>query len=85
MAGDEGWFVKSALRQVGPAVNCLFPGNFFGPGGPDDDAHRRGALMGLVIVGLLIIVGLGLMHVLKQAGDVQDCAMQGRTNCVQVP
>ena len=48
---------------------------------PDD---RRGALIGLGVVLLLVVVGWLLVHVLRDTSRVQDCAMSGRTNCAPV-
>jgi len=31
-----------------------------------------------------VIVGLFLIHVLRDMSSVQDCAMQGRTNCAPI-
>jgi hypothetical protein len=55
------------------------PGN---PGGPRDP--RRTAAIGLVVIVFLVIVGLFLIHVLRDMSEVQDCAMQGRTNCAPI-
>jgi hypothetical protein len=41
-------------------------------------------MIGLVVIALLIIVGLFLTHVLRDMSHVQDCVMQGRTNCAPV-
>jgi hypothetical protein len=56
-----------------------------GPGssdgqGPATDS-RRGALIGLIIVVLLIAGGLLLSGVLKGMADLQDCALSGRAGC----
>jgi hypothetical protein len=48
---------------------------------PDD---RRGALIGLGVVVLLVVVGWLLVHVLRDTSRVQDCAMSGRTNCAPI-
>jgi len=42
---------------------------------------RRTAVIGLVVIVLLVVVGLFLTHVLRDMSRIQDCAMQGRTNC----
>jgi hypothetical protein len=52
-----------------------------GPRGPDP---RRGALIGLAIVLLLVLGGLVLVHVLRDAARLQDCVMSGRTNCAPI-
>jgi len=46
-----------------------------------DPAPRRGALMGLVVIVLLILGGLFLTHTLGGMARLQDCALSGRSNC----
>jgi hypothetical protein len=49
------------------------------------DAHsQRAALIGLAICLGLVLGGLFLVHALKKSSDLQDCVMQGRTNCAPV-
>ena len=57
----------------------------------DVDAHRRedrhsqrAALIGLAICLALVLGGLFLVYALKKSSDLQDCVMQGRTNCAPV-
>jgi hypothetical protein len=50
----------------------------------DSPDPRRGALIGLGVVLALIVVGLILVHVLRNTAQVQDCVMSGRTNCAPV-
>ena len=47
-------------------------------------ASRRGAVIGLIAAAALVLVGLLVVHVLGDAGRVQDCALSGRTNCAPV-
>jgi hypothetical protein len=54
------------------------------PGGPRPPDPRRTAAVGLIVVVLLILVGLFLIHVLRDMSKVQDCVMQGRTNCAPI-
>jgi hypothetical protein len=42
---------------------------------------RRGAVVGLVIVVVLLAVGLWLARELGSASRIQDCVMSGRSNC----
>ncbi|HEY3783655.1 MAG TPA: hypothetical protein VGL55_00065 [Steroidobacteraceae bacterium] len=42
---------------------------------------RRGALVGLVLIVLLILAGLILAHVLGKAARRQDCVISGRSDC----
>jgi hypothetical protein len=46
---------------------------------------RRGALIGLVIVVLLILGGLLLTRILGGMTRLQDCALSGRSNCAPDP
>ena len=52
----------------------------------DDDqgGNRRGALVGLGIAALLLVVGLWLARELTAASKMQDCLMSGRTNCAPI-
>jgi hypothetical protein len=49
----------------------------------DDDggSSRRGALIGLVITGMIVVAGYFLMNALRNEGKVEDCLMSGRSNC----
>lgn len=42
---------------------------------------RRGALVGLIVVVLLLAACLVLTHVLRGMSQLQDCALSGRSNC----
>jgi hypothetical protein len=53
------------------------------PGGPEPDS-RRGALIGLAVLILLVLGGLVLTHVLRDTARLQDCVMSGRTNCAPI-
>jgi hypothetical protein len=48
---------------------------------PDQGGNRRGAIAGLAIAVVLLIVGLWLAHELTATSKMQDCLMSGRTNC----
>ena len=49
------------------------------------DAHsQRAALIGLAICLALVVGGLFLVYALKKSAALQDCVMQGRTNCAPV-
>jgi hypothetical protein len=49
--------------------------------------NRNGAVAGLVIAVVLLVVGVWLAHELTAASRLQDCLMSGRTNCntIQTP
>jgi hypothetical protein len=42
---------------------------------------RRGALLALALLILLALLGLWVSGALRGSGAVQDCVMQGRSNC----
>jgi hypothetical protein len=49
------------------------------------DAHsQRAALIGLAICLALVLGGLFLVYTLKKSAELQDCVMQGRSNCAPV-
>jgi hypothetical protein len=54
---------------------------------PEPGGSRRGAVAGLVIVVVLLVVGLWLARELRSARQIQDCVMSGRSNCepIDVP
>jgi hypothetical protein len=54
------------------------------PGGPSPPDPRRTAVVGLLIIVLLVFAGLFLTHVLRNMSQIQDCGMQGRTNCAPI-
>jgi hypothetical protein len=54
------------------------------PDEPEVPDSRRGALIGLGLVLLLIVGGLVLAHVLRGTARLQDCVMSGRTNCAPI-
>jgi hypothetical protein len=41
----------------------------------------RAVVVGLVAIVLLLAGCLWLVHILRDSADLQDCEMQGRTNC----
>jgi hypothetical protein len=49
-----------------------------------DNGDRTKTLLALVFVALLVLGGLFLVHYLKKQSQLQDCFMQGRTNCVPI-
>ena len=51
------------------------------PHAPQEPDSRRPAMVGLIVVLLLIVGGLFLVHVLRSMGQIQDCALEGRSNC----
>jgi len=49
----------------------------------DERARRRTHLVALLVIVALVVGGLLLTNVLRQVGQIQDCVMSGRTNCVR--
>ncbi|HEX4024717.1 MAG TPA: hypothetical protein VHX52_08445 [Steroidobacteraceae bacterium] len=54
------------------------------PDPPDPKDPRRGALLRLIIVLLLVLGGLLLVRELTNMSRLQDCVMSGRTNCAPI-
>jgi hypothetical protein len=54
------------------------------PEDPRPRDPRRTAVIGLIVIVLLVIAGIYLTHALRDMARVQDCVMQGRTNCAPV-
>lgn len=54
------------------------------PDEPPPPDPRRTAVIGLIVIVLLVIAGLFFTHVLRDTSRIQDCVMQGRTNCAPV-
>jgi hypothetical protein len=53
----------------------------------DDDDRQTRSLAGLAIILAIALVGLFLVQRLSSLSALQDCLMQGRTNCapIEVP
>ncbi|HEV2188484.1 MAG TPA: hypothetical protein VGR70_14845 [Stellaceae bacterium] len=49
-----------------------------------DEARRTNASMGLIVILLLAIVGVLLTRELRLKGQIEDCLMQGRRNCLPI-
>jgi len=54
------------------------------PPEPRAGDSRRGAVLGLLVALLLVVVGLILVRILGNSGRLQDCVMSGRTNCAPI-
>lgn len=57
------------------------------PGGGEPEDHgndRRGVLFGLIVVVALVAGGVYLVNLLRASSRLQDCQMQGRTNCAPI-
>ena len=51
--------------------------------GPEPDS-RRGAVIGLAVVLLLVVAGYFLVGALQRNSAMEDCLMSGRRNCAPV-
>jgi hypothetical protein len=54
------------------------------PQGNQDSYSPRSVLIGLLVVLLLVLGGLYLVYALRDRANLQDCVMQGRSNCSPV-
>jgi hypothetical protein len=53
---------------------------------PDDggEQSRSGAVIGLIVVLVLVVVAVWLVHALRRESQLEDCLMSGRTNCAPI-
>ena len=49
-----------------------------------DEARRTAALMGFIVILLLAIAGVMLARALRDNARLEDCLMQGRSNCMPI-
>ena len=49
-----------------------------------DSYSPRAVLIGLLVCVLLVLGGLFLVYALRDTSQLQDCLMQGRSNCAPV-
>jgi hypothetical protein len=54
------------------------------PEQPPEPESRRAVAIGLLVVAVLVGAGLFLVYKLRAMSDLQDCVMQGRSNCAPV-
>jgi hypothetical protein len=50
----------------------------------EGEARRTNASMGLIVILLLAIAGVVLARDLRQDSQLEDCLMQGRSNCFPI-
>jgi hypothetical protein len=50
---------------------------------PDPDS-RRGAVIGLAVILLLVVAGYFLVGALQRNASMEDCLMSGRRNCAPI-
>jgi hypothetical protein len=66
-------------------LHTAVPGPQLAMSEPEQGGNRRGAIAGLAIAVVLLVVGLWLSHELTASSKLQDCLMSGRTNCNVIP
>jgi hypothetical protein len=75
--------VRLEFREALQFVAGIFVESSDLRGSADDEPDsRRGALAALIFLLLFALLGLHIVHVLRQVDALQDCVLQGRTNCV---
>jgi hypothetical protein len=52
---------------------------------PNDDDNGPSMTTLLIVAGFLVVVSWFIATTLRHFGGIQDCVMQGRTNCVTLP
>lgn len=52
--------------------------------GSEDSYSPRAVLIGVIVCLLLVLGGLFLIYALRDTSQIQDCVMQGRSNCTPV-
>jgi hypothetical protein len=50
----------------------------------EDDSRRTASLAGIAMTLLLALVGLFLIQKLAAQSKLEDCLLQGRTNCAPI-
>jgi len=77
------FFLVFCRREYGRSKDVM-PVSEPEPEDPKVPDSRRAALLALGFILLLVLGGLLLEHVLSDSARLQDCVMQGRTNCAPV-
>lgn len=52
--------------------------------GDSEGPNRRGLMVAVVAIVLLVLAGWWISSALRQNAAVQDCVMQGRSNCAPI-
>jgi hypothetical protein len=52
--------------------------------GNDPGPNPRRALIGFIAIVAMVVAVLFIMHRLRQAAEIQDCVVAGRTNCAPI-
>ena len=81
--GQQKWAAWCFGNLPGSSLNLFLPWNFDSGGHRDDGSSGvRGAIGALVLLAILVLVGLWIIDALRQTDALQDCVLQGRTNCM---
>lgn len=51
---------------------------------PPEHDSRRGALIGLLVIAVLVVISYWLVNSLREEGKREDCLASGRTNCAPI-
>lgn len=54
------------------------------PESPQEPDSRRMVVIGLLVTAILVAGSLFLFYKLRAMSELQDCVMQGRSNCAPV-
>ncbi|MGH7072460.1 MAG: hypothetical protein ACREFO_20970 [Acetobacteraceae bacterium] len=54
------------------------------PGGQEPEGSRRGAVLALIVIAVLLAGGLFLWDEIAHMAAIQDCVTSGRTNCAPI-
>jgi hypothetical protein len=73
MFREFSWFVADVFLSWGS-----------GPDGHRDDGptNGRNAIGALILLFFLVLIGLWIIDALRDTDALQDCVLQGRTNCL---
>jgi hypothetical protein len=75
---------RYVIGQRAPGGYAIF-GPMSDPKPADEDAAGRAkTLLALLFVLALVLGGLVLVHYLRKQSQLQDCFLQGRTNCAPI-
>src|ERR1700694_2153972 len=77
----QSWYQRRGVRYFTSTVS----GTARTMPDPEQGGNRRGAIAGLAIAVVLLVVGLWLARELTATSKMQDCLMSGRTNCNVIP
>jgi hypothetical protein len=82
----ESWMVSRGVRVASEPSACAIVASMTDPeSGDDGDAVGRAkTLLALVFVLALVLGGWILFHFWSEQSQIQDCVMQGRTNCAPI-